>query len=797
MRTSWKRFCLIFGLALWMTVPLALAQAPGSGGFDFAAWEKTATRAESIINKAEASSEALETLRATLAGFRSRSQAAQDANTARIETIRSQIKALGPPPGEGQSEAAELARLRGEFEAQLAEAEAPMMAAREAYLRADGMIGEIDLIFRARAADRFLTLDVSPLNPAHWPDALASFADYFSRLWNETSGALASDAQRAMTQQGLPLTLALIVVGLALVFASRRAIAKLVGFVPRSAAQSRNDARAIAISLPRVLLPYAGLWIIIRAIEMSGMTGMRGEALLSGVLWAGFYVAAALWLGRIVFSDGEETPAILAMERPDSARGRNLGLYMGVALGFETLLARISLHAEISDISRIFLTFPVIVISGLLLIGMGKLLNPARNAALGDSAGNAHQQRTYMLISRSLIAIGAAAPLLAAIGYFNAASALIFPAILTLGLIGAALVVYRVLSSLAARLLRVTRVDGEEPERMTLVPVFLGLAIILAAMPLLALIWGARVSDILEVWARFNDGVTLGGRQISISDFLVFAVVFAVGYTLTRLVQSGLRNSVLPRTKLDPGGRNAILTGTGYLGLFLAAVAAITAAGIDLSGIAIVAGALSVGIGFGLQAIVSNFVSGIILLVERPIKEGDWIEVGSYSGTVRKISVRATEIQTFDRATVVVPNADFISGTVINYTHGSLNGRVKVPVGVGYDSDPEEVRAILLDIAQSNPKVDRRHSVGVVFMGFGADSLDFEIRAILKDVNNVLSARSEMNFEILRRFREAGIEIPFKQHDIVLRNVEEIGASIQQAMAPRSSPKPKEKDKGR
>ncbi|HIP77289.1 MAG TPA: mechanosensitive ion channel family protein, partial [Kiloniellaceae bacterium] len=280
---------------------------------------------------------------------------------------------------------------------------------------------------------------------------------------------------------------------------------------------------------------------------------------------------------------------------------------------------------------------------------------------------------------------------------------------------------------------------------------------------LIASIWSSPFGEFWTEARRLATGISIGGVTISLADVMAAAIVFAVVLLVTRLFQRFLRNRVLPESGFDSGVQHSLAAGFGYLGIILATMFGISALGIDLSNIALIAGALSVGIGFGLQTVVSNFVSGIILLIERPIKVGDWVVVGANEGFVKQITVRSTELQTFQRASVIIPNSDFISTPVINWTHKDHYGRIEVPVGVAYGSDVEKVKEILLGCARRHEQVLTSPEPHVLFMNFGNSSLDFELRCFTNEVSYRLLIGSDLRFEIDRQFREAGIEIPFPQ----------------------------------
>jgi len=729
---------------------------------DLVDFNTLAERAEDLAKRDDASLFAIGRVRAELVTWRDVFIAQTDTNAGRIATVDAQLAALGVLPESGE-EPAVIASRRSALTAQRQALRAPALLADEAFARANGLISEFDAIVQSRETAQLGVRNPSPLNPTHIVAALSALVGLFEVVSIEIGAALSQRTTSASWTRDLPRFFMLLAVGLVLMSMGRRLTTRWRNSLPIKAGRV-GVLQTFLLSLIQIVVPMLGLFAFAEALSGLQIFGLRGSDMLEVLPMAGAVVIFGWWLARQIFPEAAHH-GFLGHDDDTRASGRRVVAAIVWLLAISSMIDAGLRTVDTDDGTQSALSFFPLTLLAFLFWRLARVIGTPRNDT-DDPEVSAGRMRP--ILGRACRLIALVTPVLAALGYFEAARSLLIPAIFSVGLIG--LVV--LLQQLASRLSPAV-VDQEDNRGLyALLPVIISFVLFMISLPLFALIWGANVDNLIEIWTRFREGFTVGETTISPTDFLRFAAVFAVGYLLTRFIQSTLRKSVMPRTRLDLGGQNAIVAGVGYVGILLAAIIAITSAGLDLSNIAIVAGALSVGIGFGLQNIVSNFVSGIILLIERPVSEGDWIEVGGQMGYVRAISVRSTRIETFDRTDVIIPNSDLVSGQVTNWTRGNLVGRVIVPVGVAYGSDLEKVQGILQSIAEAHPLVIMSPPPAVLFQGFGADSLDFEIRAILRDVNYVLSAKSEMNLEIAKQFAEAGIEIPFAQRDIWLRNPE-------------------------
>jgi small-conductance mechanosensitive channel len=263
----------------------------------------------------------------------------------------------------------------------------------------------------------------------------------------------------------------------------------------------------------------------------------------------------------------------------------------------------------------------------------------------------------------------------------------------------------------------------------------------------------------------------LGGLPIT-PELLIKVFLFLIALTFfSRLCQRFLQKEILARTPWDRGQQYAVARVTGYLIFLFGLIIGLQSLGVDLSSLVVLGGALGVGAGFGLQPIVSNFVSGLVLLVERPVRLGDRVDVGNTSGDVVRIGGRSTWVRTNDNEVIIIPNSEFITSRVINWTANDPQVRFSIPVGVGYGSNPAEVRQLLLEVARNHPDVLPVPAPDVIFVGFGDSSLDFQLRVFtIRQVQTPGTLKSDLLFSIFRVFGEHGIEIPFPQRDLHLRS---------------------------
>jgi len=282
--------------------------------------------------------------------------------------------------------------------------------------------------------------------------------------------------------------------------------------------------------------------------------------------------------------------------------------------------------------------------------------------------------------------------------------------------------------------------------------------------------------NIIEWLEKFSD-ITLfkiNQTPVTFSSIVMFLLMITIFYITSKFVTRLMMKPLLGRFSIDEGIRYNLIRINHYLIMVIGVIVAFQFIGIDLSGLAVIFGLLSVGIGFGLQNVTSNFISGLILLFERPIKIGDRVTVGDTEGDVLDINIRSTTIQTLNNITFIVPNSEFVSAKVINWSHGDTKIRLEISVGVSYTSDLDIVLKSLKEVALEHPAVLKKPESDVLFNEFGDSSWNMKLRVWIQDPKKHPKVRSDLNCAIVRKFREYGIEIPYPQRDLHLRSPERI-----------------------
>lgn len=282
--------------------------------------------------------------------------------------------------------------------------------------------------------------------------------------------------------------------------------------------------------------------------------------------------------------------------------------------------------------------------------------------------------------------------------------------------------------------------------------------------------WGFQ--DVIELLGEILNFTLfkLNETPVSVGSFVVFGIFMVVFIFIGKFVKSTLMKGVLPRFDIDKGMRYTLSRMSQYVVIVIGVLISFQFIGIDLSSLAVVFGLLSVGIGFGLQNLTSNFISGLIVLFERPISVGDRVVVNDIEGDVIEINIRSTKIRTLNNVSIIVPNSEFVSKDVVNYSHGDPTYRLDIEVGVAYGSDLDKVLQVMNDIAAENDRVLQTPEPKVHLTSFGDSAWNMELRVWIAEVGDYPDIRNILNQEIVRRFRENDIEIPFPQRDLNVRS---------------------------
>jgi potassium efflux system protein len=326
----------------------------------------------------------------------------------------------------------------------------------------------------------------------------------------------------------------------------------------------------------------------------------------------------------------------------------------------------------------------------------------------------------------------------------------------------------------------------QSQEAFSQVTSLLSVGLIVAAVLMLGRSWGvsATLHGILDS-VHLHTVDPDAGVSLTLLDALLAVAWIAGGHFLVHHLPGLFEVLVFSRIEtVSPGTRFVVVQLTRYGILLVSYCAAVLTLHLDFSSLGYVVAALSVGIGFGLQEIISNFVSGLILFVEQPVRVGDVVSVGGVEGTVDRISIRATQIVNFDRQVLIIPNRKFIAEDVKNWSHNDPIVRGTIPIGVSYGSDVEQVERVLLGILEAHPRVLHRPPPSVLFLSFGESSLDFQARFHTL-IENRIETIHEINREVARKFRDENIEIPFPQRDLHVRSVDgEVLRTVQNGCRP-------------
>ena len=688
--------------------------------------------------------------------------------------VTQQLNSLGPAPAAGQKEddgvaqsRADLTDTRDKLQSLKAQLDVVTVGAEQASRSVSNLQREQ---FFGRIFDRSRSI----LNPQLWYDLVAGIGVLFAGLglmlrnwWSEVS-------QSAQPLGLLMIPLIIVAGGVAFRFVNRFFARWLTGY-SRSGQPIDNMTR-LWIVLRALIVTFAAILIMffpIRlSLEMSGYFSdatprmiMLWEALRDTVAYSLFYYV----LARRIAAPGRPELRIVDLDDRAAAQFTLLVGLTAFVAGFATQLSGVAggmfLNINYMQGQSALGALTLLVLVSLILL----VLRNQQGLPDEDKRRFYYGWSTKLVpLVWALVFIGFAALLF---GYLALADYIAHQIVRTSMVVALVFLIYHLLDAMVQAsfdpqshfgifLRRITGLGERAIERLGLIfRTIVDLVLVIGGIPLLLLLWTLNWVDLRGLVNTLALGITIGDVTILPGTLLIMLAILVAGIVATKLFNSWLDRRILSDTRIKKGVQDSIITGSSYIGYFLAGIFALTAAGVDFSSLALVAGALGLGIGLGLQSIINNFVSGVILLAERPIRVGDWVSLPEGEGIVRRINVRSTEIETFDSCSIILPNSALVTEAVKNWTHNDDMGRFSIDVVVDYDTDEAVMKKLLLDTVRAHPKVLSHPAPTVLLLSFGKNGLEFVVRAFVADVLIGSQVASDIRFSLLSQFRDKGITI--------------------------------------
>jgi len=702
------------------------------------------------------------------------------------DALKAKLDVLGPAPEKGAApEAPEVANQRKQLLKDQTDLKGQITQSKLLSRESQQLLTDIGALRRELFNAQISQRTASPVSIAFWsrlaqgaPDDRANF----SQLWQALKGAVAQAWQPA---NRFPF-IACLLAAIALLAGGRRLLEhQLLEVVARymPSGHLRRSAMVLLITVATTLIYGMAAWLIYLAVNWNGVFDTDLDALVQPLVKLMFYVATMAGLGR----------ALLMVKHP-SWRLPPISNDLAKRLWpFPTLMAYSALLLGIiervtNDIGASLATtmaanaLAATLIGGLVCFALIQM-SRARRALL--ATGETPAKRPLWVGLLVLCAfLGMLITLLSVLTGYIALGFYMARQMIRVGFLVAALYMFmHLVNDLCESLIspesragqRLQDNFGIAPARLEqTATVFSGVGrafLLLLAIPLILAPYGAGPSELVDRGTHIFSGLSVGSLTINPTSIFSALLVLVVGGVIVRLIKRWLSQQLLPKTSLDMGMQMSIVTLLGYVGGILVFVLVLGALNVNVQSIAWVASALSVGIGFGLQAIVQNFISGLILLAERPVKVGDWVSISGVEGDIKRINVRATEIQQGDRSTVIVPNSQLITQNVRNVTLANAQGRVQIRLPMPLSTDASKVRQIIFDILRNHSTTLNTPSPNVTLDSIDAGSMMFVCTAYVSNPREASAVKSDLLFEIIDRLRKADQPLSTPQ-DMVVRTMQ-------------------------